>query len=55
MYINMYIYLVTMLESLDAISEFFGKNGNTMEARRALRQDLELQNINLAKKYLTEF
>lgn len=46
---------VTMLESLDAISEFFGKNGNTMEARRALRQDLEYQNINLAKKYLVEF
>lgn len=44
-----------MLESLDAISEFFGKNGNTMEARRALRQDLEFQNICLAKKYLTEF
>ena len=44
-----------MLESLDAISEFFGKNGNTMEARRALRQDLEFQNIRLAKMYLTEF
>ena len=44
-----------MLESLDAISEFFGKNGNTMEARRALRQDLEFQNIRLAKMYLSEF
>jgi hypothetical protein len=28
---------------------------NTIEARRALRQDLELQNINLAKKFLAEF
>lgn len=46
---------VTMLDSLDAISEFFGKEGNTMDARRALRQDLEYQNILLAKKYMSEF
>lgn len=44
---------VAMLESLDAISEFYIVN--TVEARRALRQDLELQNINLAKKFLVEF
>lgn len=42
-----------MLESLDAISEFYVSN--TVDARRALRQDLELQNINLAKKFLLEF
>mmetsp|Transcript_10088 Transcript_10088/g.15282 ORF Transcript_10088/g.15282 Transcript_10088/m.15282 type:complete len:682 (-) Transcript_10088:85-2130(-) len=46
---------VTMLESLDAISSFFGKKGNNVEARRALRQDLELQNIQVAKKFLAEF
>eukprot|EP01036_Dinobryon_divergens_P055058 gene55058-73553_t len=46
---------VAMLEALDAISEFYGKDGNTVDARRSLRQDLELQNINLAKKFLIEF
>lgn len=46
---------VTMLESLDAISDFFGKQGNTVDTRRALRQDLEHQNIQLAKKFLVEF
>lgn len=44
---------VAMLEALDAISEFY--IDNTVEARRALRQDLELQNITLAKKFLDEF
>lgn len=46
---------VPMLEALDAISEFYGKEGNTVDARRSLRQDLELQNIYLAKKFLIEF
>lgn len=46
---------VTMLESLDAISDFFGKQGNSVETRRALRQDLEYQNIQLAKRFLAEF
>eukprot|EP00598_Pedospumella_elongata_P010656 CAMPEP_0185015088 /NCGR_PEP_ID=MMETSP1098-20130426/99657_1 /TAXON_ID=89044 /ORGANISM="Spumella elongata, Strain CCAP 955/1" /LENGTH=696 /DNA_ID=CAMNT_0027544203 /DNA_START=42 /DNA_END=2129 /DNA_ORIENTATION=+ len=44
---------VAMLEALDAISEFYVSN--TVDARRMLRQDLELQNINLAKKFLGEF
>ena len=44
---------VAMLEALDAISEFYV--ANTVEARRALRQDLELHNINLGKKFLVEF
>ena len=44
---------VAMLEALDAISEFYV--ANTVEARRALRQDLELQNIHLGKKFLVEF
>jgi hypothetical protein len=44
---------VAMLESLDAISEFYVSN--TVEARRALRQDMEYQNIQLAKKFLAEF
>jgi len=44
---------VSMLESLDAISQFYVEN--TVEARRALRQDLELQNIQLSKKFLIEF
>lgn len=44
---------VAMLEALDAISEFYVSN--TVEARRALRQDLELQNITLAKKFLSEY
>lgn len=44
---------VAMLEALDAISEFYVSN--TVDARRMLRQDLELQNINLAKKFLSEF
>lgn len=42
-----------MLEALDAISEFY--THNSVDARRALRQDLELQNISLAKKFLLEF
>lgn len=42
-----------MLEALDAISEFYVVN--SIEARRALRQDLELQNIHLGKKFLVEF
>ena len=46
---------VAMLDALDAISEFYGKEGNTLDARRSLRQDLEFQNINLAKKFLLEF
>lgn len=46
---------VVMLESLHSISDFFGKEGNTPEARRALRHDVELQNIILAKKFLKEF
>jgi len=44
---------VAMLEALDAISEFY--TSNTLEARRSLRQDLELQNITLAKKFLQEY
>lgn len=44
---------VAMLEALDAISEFYVIN--TVEARRALRQDLEYQNIQLSKKFLVEF
>ena len=44
---------VAMLEALDAISEFYG--ANTVDARRSLRQDLELQNIQLAKRFLSEF
>ena len=44
---------VAMLESLDAISDFYVNN--TVDARRSLRQDLESQNITLAKKFLKEF
>mmetsp|Transcript_5840 Transcript_5840/g.8718 ORF Transcript_5840/g.8718 Transcript_5840/m.8718 type:complete len:717 (-) Transcript_5840:154-2304(-) len=44
---------VAMLEALDAISEFY--NDNTVDARRMLKQDLELQNIQLAKRFLSEF
>ena len=44
---------VAMLGALDAISEFYG--ANTVDARRSLRQDLEHQNIQLAKKFLGEF
>lgn len=44
---------VAMLEALDAISEFY--NENTVDARRMLKQDLELQNIQLAKKYAYNF
>jgi hypothetical protein len=44
---------VAMLEALDAISEFYVVN--SIDARRSLRQDLELQNISLAKKFLSEF
>lgn len=40
---------VAMLEALDAISEFY--NDNTVDARRMLKQDLELQNIQLAKRF----
>lgn len=42
-----------MIESFDAISAFYVDN--TVEARRSLRQDVELQNINLAKTFLKEF
>ena len=44
---------VAMLEALDAISEFYVTN--TPDTRKMLRQDLELQNIGLAKKFLKEF
>jgi hypothetical protein len=44
---------VAMLEALDAISEFYVTN--TADTRKMLRQDLELQNIGLAKKFLVEF
>jgi hypothetical protein len=42
-----------VLESVTAISDFYG--ANTVEARRSLRHDLELQNLQLAKKFLAEF
>jgi hypothetical protein len=42
-----------MLESLDSISQFY--HVNTADARKALRQDLEMQNINWAKKFFDEF
>ena len=42
-----------MLESLNAIGDFYVNN--TVESRRSLRQDLESQNITLAKKFLAEF
>lgn len=42
-----------MIESLDAISSFYHEN--TVEARRCLRQDLEFQNIQLAKRFLAEY
>jgi hypothetical protein len=44
---------IPMLEALDSISDFY--ISNTIEARRSLRQDLEYQNINLAKKFIAEF
>ena len=44
---------VAMLEALDAISEFYVVN--TIEARRGLRQDLEFQNITLAKMTRAEY
>jgi len=43
----------SMIESLDAISEFY--ESNTIESRRSLRQSLENQNLALAKKFLSEF
>jgi hypothetical protein len=46
---------VAMLESLNSIGNFFGREGNTVEARRSLRHDLEYQNILVAKKFLAEF
>ena len=42
-----------MIEAFDSISSFYVDN--TLEARRSLRQDLELQNITLAKEFLTEY
>ena len=44
---------VAMLEALDAISEFY--SDNTVDARRMLKQDLELQNIQLAKRLCFPF
>jgi hypothetical protein len=44
---------IPMLEALDSISDFYVSN--TIDARRSLRQDLEHQNINLAKKFIAEF
>eukprot|EP00639_Heterosigma_akashiwo_P023004 CAMPEP_0206417892 /NCGR_PEP_ID=MMETSP0294-20121207/37618_1 /ASSEMBLY_ACC=CAM_ASM_000327 /TAXON_ID=39354 /ORGANISM="Heterosigma akashiwo, Strain CCMP2393" /LENGTH=115 /DNA_ID=CAMNT_0053880835 /DNA_START=11 /DNA_END=355 /DNA_ORIENTATION=+ len=43
-----------MLESLQAISEFYDE-GNTFDARKSLRQDLEKQNYTLAVKFLDQF
>ena len=50
--LSMRIDNASMVESFDAISSFYLEN--TVEARRSLRQDLELKNILLAKKFLAE-
>ena len=42
-----------MLEALDAISEFYSTN--SVNARRALRQDIEAKNIELGKKFIAEY
>ncbi|CAN0124262.1 unnamed protein product, partial [Discosporangium mesarthrocarpum] len=50
-----------MLESLEAISTLFaehkdgGHGGNTLDARRSLRDDLERQNYNLSACFLKSF
>jgi len=43
-----------MLESLEAISGFYRK-GNTLEARKSLRQDLDKENYSLSLKFLENF
>ena len=55
----------SMIESLDAISEFYDRNNNMNNEdnkknnnnidRRLLRQNLELQNIELADKFFLEY
>ena len=44
---------IAMLESLDAIGDFYVNN--TVETRRTLKHDLEFKNLQLAKKFLSEF
>ena len=45
------------LASLNALSTFYGKSeeGNCLEARRALRSDLESRSLGLARRFLESF
>lgn len=41
-----------MLESLDSLSYFYTKEGNTLETRRSLRTDIEDRGLQLVKNFL---
>ena len=44
-----------MLRALGSLSSFYGSKGNTLEARRSLRADLEQRNIELVKDFIESF
>eukprot|EP00510_Aplanochytrium_minuta_P006040 CAMPEP_0184009698 /NCGR_PEP_ID=MMETSP0954-20121128/2767_1 /TAXON_ID=627963 /ORGANISM="Aplanochytrium sp, Strain PBS07" /LENGTH=127 /DNA_ID=CAMNT_0026289135 /DNA_START=157 /DNA_END=537 /DNA_ORIENTATION=- len=44
-----------MLESLDALATFYVPSGNTLEARRNLRANLESRGLSLIKEFMNEF
>jgi conserved oligomeric Golgi complex subunit 6 len=44
-----------MLRALGSLSSFYGSKGNTLEARRSLRADLEQRNIELVKEFIESF
>lgn len=46
-----------MAEALDALAGFYGRRagGNTLEARRALRSDLEWQAVSVSNTFLKQF
>ncbi len=44
-----------MIEAIGALSSFYGRDGNTIEARRSLRSQLETRNLSIAKDFLSTF
>jgi conserved oligomeric Golgi complex subunit 6 len=44
-----------IMESLDTINDYMIHSGNTIETRRSLRYDLELQNLSYCQQFLSEY
>lgn len=44
-----------MMKALGSLSSFYGPRGNTLEARRSLRADLEKRNLRLVREFIDSF